>query len=292
MRLALIFDKTRPDTTGGYFERAARTWGISVDHWWLRDVSRIPAGYDLYLRIDHGDDYFVAFSDALRPSVFYAIDTHLPHSWRKIQQVVPRYNLVFCCHRDGAERIKGAVWLPVACDWELHGRREQPQVWDVAFVGTDGAVPRKFYLQALRERYPDNFIGPADHTQLPVIYGQARIGFNYSIADDVNMRVFEVLAAGTLLVTNALSHTDLRQLGLEDRRHLVLYRSPRELFEALDYYLAHADERQRIAQAGMALVRERHTYAHRMQRLLAVVSQRLGITVPELTRESLSCGSS
>ena len=43
MKLALIFDKTRPDTTGGYFERACRTLGVAADHWWLRDAERIPA---------------------------------------------------------------------------------------------------------------------------------------------------------------------------------------------------------------------------------------------------------
>ncbi|MBI3331169.1 MAG: hypothetical protein HYZ96_03550, partial [Candidatus Omnitrophica bacterium] len=93
MRLALIFDKTRPDTTGVHVERAARALGIAADHWWLRDADRIPEAYDLYLRIDHGDDYAVALPQRLRPAVFYAIDTHLPHSWRKIRRVARRYDL-------------------------------------------------------------------------------------------------------------------------------------------------------------------------------------------------------
>ena len=287
MRLALIFNGQREGTTGRYLERAGRALGLGVDRWELRDADRIPAEYDLYLRVDHGDEYLVQLPAALRPSAFYAIDTHLPHSWRKIRRAASWYDLVFCCHRRGAEGIKGAVWLPVACDWELHGPREQAQTWDLAFVGTDGGVPRKFYLQALRERYPNSFLGTADSTRLSSLYGRAKIGFNYSIADDVNMRTFEVPASGALLVTNALSHGDLQALGLEDRRHLALYRSPRELFEMVDYYLARPEERQRIAAAGLAVVRDRHTYTHRMQQLLAVVSQRLG----GVTQESLSCGS-
>ncbi|MBI2104138.1 MAG: glycosyltransferase [Candidatus Omnitrophica bacterium] len=285
MKLALIFDKTRPDTIGGYFERATRALGLSADHWWLRDAGRMPAAYDLYLRIDHGDDYDVALPEHLRPAVFYAIDTHLPHSWRKIRRAAPRYDLVFCCHEEGAGRLPGAEWLPVACDPELHGRLDVEPAWDVAFVGTDGGVPRKFYLQALRERYPNSFLGMAGHTQLAAIYSRARIGFNYSIADDVNMRVFEVLAAGTLLLTNALRGDPFRRLGLEDRKHLALYRSPEELFRLLDEWLGRAEERQRVARAGREVALARHTYAHRLRRILAVSADRLGLdasrTAPE-----------
>ena len=54
MKLALIFNKDREDTIGGYFERAAARMGIEFDHFWTSDAD-IPAGYDLYLRIDHGD---------------------------------------------------------------------------------------------------------------------------------------------------------------------------------------------------------------------------------------------
>ena len=165
-------------------------------------------------------------------------------------------------------------------------------MWDVAFVGTDGGNPRKFYLQALRERYPNSSIGKAPHTDLAAIYGRAQVGFNYSIANDVNMRMFEVLAARALLVTNTLERDDLAELGLRDRRELVAYRRPQELFEVIDYYLGHPDERHAVAQAGGELVRKRHTYAHRLAQLLDTVGRRLGVTVPHETPESVTCESS
>jgi hypothetical protein len=292
MAIALIFDRTRPDTIGTYFERACRALGLAYDHWWLCDADRIPAAYDLYLRIDHGDDYLTVLPPRLRPAVFYAIDTHLPKSWRKIRRTAAQYDAVFCCHRSGASRLPVAEWLPVACDWEWHGDPGLRRSVDIAFVGMDGGIPRKFYLQALRERYPNSLIGPADHTRLAAIYGQARIGFNYSIADDVNMRAFEVMAAGALLVTNALSHDDLRALGLEDGRHLVLYRTPEELFERIDHFLSRHEERARIAQAGCDAVRRRHTYAQRLEQLLERVSQTLGLSLAPRTQEPLVCAPS
>ena len=275
MRIACIFNAAREGTTGTYIIRALKALGMDVDHWWLRDAQAIPADYDLYFRIDHGDDYLVQLPLNLRPRIFYVFDTHLSHSWKKIKRVSPEYDLMVCCHHNAAKCLANALWLPVACDPEIHGSQAlAAQDMDVAFVGTDGGTPRKFYLQALRERYPKHFIGAADFRDMNGIYSRAKIGFNCSIADDVNMRLFEAMAAGTLLVTNVLKSNDLAELGLHDRRHLVLYRKAEELFETIDYYLLHSEERLKIAQAGCALVKEKHTYLERMRQLLRCLEER------------------
>ena len=163
MRVALVFDKVREDTLGVYVERACQTLGISYAHAWTRDAGSIPRGCDLYVRIDHGD-YQHDLPEWARPRVFYASDTHLPKSWNRISAVAKRYDLVCCAQREGARRLRNGAWVPHACDPELHGKRPLPKRWDVAFVGTEGGVPRKFYLQALRERYANSFIGHAPHT--------------------------------------------------------------------------------------------------------------------------------
>ncbi|MBI3324806.1 MAG: glycosyltransferase [Candidatus Omnitrophica bacterium] len=278
MKLAIIYEATREGTTGEYLLRAARSLGLGADHWQLSDAARVPADYDCYLRVDHGDDYEVRLPGRLQPAVFYAIDAHLPHSWRKIRRTASWYDAVFCCHLAGARRLRGAAWLPVACDPQIHGwRRSGEAAYDVAFVGTEGGLPRKFYLQALRERYPRSLIGPAPHTEMAGIYGRSRVAFNYSIAADVNMRMFEATAAGALLVTNALRGEELARLGFEDRRHLVLYRSPNELLDVIGYYLEHEAQREAIAAAGQAFVLARHTYADRMRQLLHELERIIGL---------------
>lgn len=278
-RLALIFDKVRGDTLGVYFERAAQQLGIPATHFWMRDAEAIPPGYDLYLRIDHGE-YSRDLPGRLSPRIFYASDTHLPNSWRQIRRIAPRYDLLCCAHRDGAERLPNAVWVPVGCDVELHGRKPLDKWWDVAFVGTEGGVPRKFYLQALRERYPRHFIGHAPHTELGAIYSRAKIGFNYSIRQDINMRMFEILAGGALLITNGLAHDDLARLGLREGEHLAIYRRPRELFERIEHYLEREREREDIALRGMQQVHQHHTYRHRLEQILQLAADRLGVCVP------------
>jgi len=275
MRIALIFENLIGATTGFYFHRACQALGVTGDHWRLRDAASIPRGYDLYLRVDNGDGYGVRLPAHCRPAVFYAIDTHLPHSWRKIRRMAPQFDALFCCHADAVSRLPRAEWLPVACDPQIHGVAAGQAQWDIGFVGTEGGIPRKFYLQALRERYPKSCLGGFDYTEMAGIYGRSRIGFNYSIADDVNMRMFEVMAGGALLVTNALDSDDLQQLGFEDRTHLVLYRSPQELFGVIEEFLADEPARRRLAAAGQRLTLERHTYVHRMRQLLSSASKRL-----------------
>ncbi len=279
MRLALIFDKTRPDTTGIYFERACQTLGLTYEHWSLRDGSRIPASYDLYLRIDHGDDYTIFLPQRLRPSVFYAIDTHLSHSWPKIKRLAGSVDFVFCAQSAAARELH-SEWLPVACDPSTHPNASQATQWDVAFVGTEGGLPRKFILQAIREKYPNSFIGQASHTRLMDIYGCSKIGFNYAIRCELNMRFFEILGSGALLVTNALRDpNDSASLGLQAGEHFIAYENPRQIFPLMDHWLQseRQEQRVRIAQAGMRLVRQRHSYTHRLRQLLDVVSQKLGI---------------
>jgi hypothetical protein len=288
MRIAIIFDRLRPDTTGIYFERALRAEGAEVDHWWLRDVARVPAGYDLYLRIDHGDDYEARWPAALRPSAFFVSDTHLPYNWPKVRRVAGSYGLMCYAQRDAAERL-GGMWLPFAWDGEPAPARAVPGAYDVAFVGTEGGMPRKFILQALRERYARQSIGHADHADLAAIYGSAKIGFNYAIGAEVNMRIFEVLGAGALLVTNPVRGGDLARLGLREGEHYAAYPRVRDLLGTIDAWLADEPRRMRVAAAGAAVVRARHTYAHRARQLLAACAERLG--APRLRTEA-ACASS
>ena len=75
-RVAIIFDnKSRPETTGVYCRRALGQM-VQVEHFLPSERSRIPRqGFDLYLNIDDGLRYNLP--PELRPSAFWAIDTHL-----------------------------------------------------------------------------------------------------------------------------------------------------------------------------------------------------------------------
>jgi spore maturation protein CgeB len=59
-------------------------------------------------------------------------------------------------------------------------------------------------------------------------YSASRIVFNRSIRDDLNMRVFEALACGSMLLTNALPPESGQEELFVDGTHLATYRCPNE----------------------------------------------------------------
>ena len=268
-RVAVIFDNTqRPETTGTYCLRALRDL-VETEHFLPHELDRIPReGFDLYLNIDDGLRY--QLPPELHPIAYWAIDTHLDPVWHAHKG--RQFDLVFAAQRDGAESLRRAginssAWLPLACDPELHGKHEVAEQYDVAFVGNVFPGPRADLLNLIRRKYPNSFIGQCYFEEMAKTYSAARTVFNRSITNDVNMRVFEGLASGSLLVTNDLSENGLAEI-FRDGVHLATYRDHEDLLDKLAFYLRRDSLREEIAAAGRAEVVEKHTYRHRMEQVL------------------------
>jgi spore maturation protein CgeB len=280
MNIALVFDKDRSDTTGNYFQRVLEETQHRVIHFWTRDSRTIPEEFDLYFKIDHGE-YKYDIPKNLHPSAFYIIDTHLKEPYRKIKKQATHYDFLFCAQKEGARRLekdtgKEVLWVPLACDLQIHRKIETEKIFDIGFVGTQGKFSlRKVILEMLKIRYPNSFLGKADFTKITEIYSASKIGFNYSIGNDINMRCFEILASGSLLVTNYIQDNGFDEL-FKDRENLVVYRNIDELLYLIDYYLRHDSERGGIAKNGYELVVSRHTYWHRLKAMFDYISNKLG----------------
>ena len=274
MKIAVIFDKLVTGTTGIYCILALRKLGHEVDHFWLRDAEQIPTHYDLYFRVDHGF-YNRDLPRHLKPSVYWALDIHHEHSFKAVTQMYRGYDFLFGCHQQEVEKLRQSgvpiQWIPVACDPEIHSKKEGDIRYDIAFVGGDNGIPRKFILQELRERYPNSFMGETLFNQMADVYSLAKIGFNYSIRSDINMRFFEVMACGAMLLTNTLPRKDLDSLDLIPGRDFIEYRNFEELFSLVEYYLYHDQERGRIAESGHCKVIKEHTYLERVEQMLAKI---------------------
>ena len=96
-------------------------------------------------------------------------------------------------------------------------------------------------------------------------YQRAKISVNVTRPhgrSSLNMRVFEAMACGSLVLTDDRSDASTY---FTDGRDLVIYRNAEDLRDKARYYLTHERERQAIAQAGMRKVRAQHTYDARLQ---------------------------
>jgi spore maturation protein CgeB len=276
MKIALIYNYESPLTTGAYIERVIKNSGIKYELFGVKNPLGIPQGFDLYFRIDHGD-YNFDIPDDLHPAIFYVIDTHLKKPLKKIKRQVKHYDIVFCAQKEGVETLRREVkvdaqWLPLACDPGIHKNLGSPKKYDIGFVGRDAQkFARGKQLQLLRKKFTDSFIGQIDFQQMSEIYSASRIGFNSSIANDINMRIFEIMASGCFLLTNRIKKNGLYEL-FEEGKHLVTYRNDREMIKLILYYLGHENEREQIARQGYELICAKHTYFHRVQTLFNYIA--------------------
>ena len=301
----LLSYTANPQTTGAYLERGLRslcdvlTYGPSIDDEILRkwDLERIrdrlydhdfsygtadvgqllehlPGGWkpDLFLWVESGVSYPLhGFSSLPCPTACWLIDTHL--HLKEHLKIAKSFDFVFLAqkkyvplfHEAG---IRQAHWLPLACDPDIHRNFAFDPVYDVSFVGSITAAHsrRNELLQRLSRRFSLH-VERCFLEEMALVFSRSRIVFNCSVRDDLNMRVFEVLSTGSLLVTDEAPGSGLEEL-FKDGRHLAIYRSPEDLEERVAYFLCHEEERAKIAREGMRETRSRHTYAHRAVAIL------------------------
>lgn len=274
-RVGVVYDdRDRPETTGGYCLRALR--GLADARHVRPDQAESvdPAAFDLFLRVDDGLEY--PLPDTLRPLAWWAIDTHLdlPRCLAQARTA----DLTFAAQRPGAEAFRRAgvptaTWLPLACDPEVHRPHPVPVEYDVCFVGNLFPGPRGELVDLLRRHFPRHFVGRAYYDDMARAYSAARAAFNRSVRDDLNMRVFEALACGPLLATNALPPEAGQEDLFRDGTHLTTYRDADELLDKLRFYLARPEARERVARTGRAEATAKHTYRHRLADILAAAGR-------------------
>jgi hypothetical protein len=261
--------------TALYFERAARALGhrVTVIH---DPVDVMQAGpFDLFLVVDpwlHG----LRDIPGLRcPTVAIMIDVHQGLETRTL--FARFFDHVFVAQRDFVERVAtgrhdSVHWLPLAGDPDVHFVPSLPRDIDLGFVGKLGTpgTDRHTVLSHVLARFSTNAYD-RHHTpwEMGEIYSRSKIVFNKSIGGDVNMRAFEALAAGALLVTDRIEN------GLDDLltegEHYVGYNTAEEAVAHIDHYLGDENARVRIAKAGQALLRKHHTYDARLAQILRTV---------------------
>jgi tetratricopeptide (TPR) repeat protein/SAM-dependent methyltransferase len=81
-------------------------------------------------------------------------------------------------------------------------------------------------------------------------YGSSLIGFNAAANGDLNLRTFEILSSGALLLTDRLSPDSGMESLWKDGREFVGYDDAEELVERARHFTNHPDEARRIGAAG------------------------------------------
>lgn len=278
---------------------------LEVDHLIPSPTVKNHGVYDTNVWVDWGEDGLgplirYPLIDCPKPNIYWASDTHLGFDYRL--QMAKKFDHVFVAqHRAALEFAAAGVkaeWLPHAFEPEAYPtfedlerrklrdlnesveagqmfrRGEKLEIaqlskkYDVCFVGHINSQNRIDFLDRMFSEFPNFFYGQRLFEEAAEKFHESKIVLNISMLDDLNMRTFEAMGTGSFLLTNWIPTIED---VFEDGKHLVLYKSIEEAVDKAKYYLAHDDEREKIAQAGYEEVMAKHQIKHRVDRMLSAL---------------------
>jgi len=258
-------------------------------------LDQLPKGWrpDLMMWIDSATGFLPMGLEKLDcPTVCLSVDTHTGQiDWR--MKYAKMFSHTYLVHNQFIDQFKAAGcpfvgWLPSACAPDVHGKIAAHKSYEIGFVGQTHRQwhpHRVRLLERLKKAGFDVHIESKILQEMALFNSRSKILFNRSLNGDLNMRVFESLCSGSMLLTDRLEDNALLNNLFQDREHLVLY-DDNNLEELVRYYLDHEDEREAIARAGREAVLSGHTYAHRADLVIAEVVAKSGIAHCVLDAES------
>ncbi len=217
------------------------------------------------------------------PTVCFHFDTYQATARRIRWSMIYDIPVVFHPHFEDEYRRAGhpnPLSLSHAAPIDLYSVRnleEHERNFEVGWVGRLIGAPydaRRRILPQLASQFTMNdWNRTYTMEETAEIYRQSKIIVNISRDDypqDANMRVYETMAAGALLITQ--TPTDLSALGFVEGEHFVGYRDQAEIVPTARKWLADEVGRARITSAARELVLARHTYDARVRTLLDFVA--------------------
>lgn len=211
-------------------------------------------------------------------TAWYGIDTHM--DYEKHLRIARLFDVTFVAQQEyvaklRADGIRQAFWLPLAFEPSLHPDPSPERIYDIAYVGSNNAAMhpvRHQLLALLATHFPNMWQGMATPQDMGRIYAQSRIVFNKSVNNDLNMRYFEAMGAGAVLVTDPIVGNGVDELFVRGS-HFLEYRDEVSLLAQIHCLLSQPEELTAIGRAAREFVIGQHTYARRVRQLLDVTSQ-------------------
>lgn len=226
--------------------------------------NRIPCA-DLIINVEPCE-FIISYPG--KKSCYWEIDNHIHKGqdvdkYEKVDRVFATQKLFLSLYPDNK-----TSWLPLCADPEKHRLYpDEPIKYDVGFLGNDTYPRRKDLLDKIGKKYKLLRSTSKPGEEYSRKLSQCKILFNCSMDNDLNMRVFEAISIGRLLLTDKVEGQD--EL-LVDGKHYVSFTDWPDLDSKIKYYLENEEKRTSLATAGAAFIRSMHTYDHRLEKILNV----------------------
>ncbi len=225
------------------------------------------------------------------PTACYFIDSHL-HLNEHIE-LAKNFDFVFIAQSEYVNDFiaagnKKVFWLPLGADPEIHDRFSESKKHDIGFVGSlTGNSRREKLLEFLKSKF-NLYYERTFWKDMSKIFSESKVVFNNAVKNDLNMRFFEVLSTGSLLLSDKTVNSQQEKLFVPNEDY-ALYDDP-NILNVAEFYLENDELREAIAKRGMELVRNAHKYSDRAYEMIDVITGKRDTTstAKELREKSIA----
>lgn len=205
-------------------------------------------------------------------TAWYGIDTHM--DLQKHLEIAKFFDMTFLAQQQYIKHftkkgLTNTFWLPLAYDGTMAPKEKCERIYDIAYVGSTNKNmhPIRFELiEKLQKEFPNSYIGGASGQEMYSIYSQAKIVFNKSINNDINMRYFEALGNGAMLLTDKIVENGVEEIFTKDT-HYLEYDNDSIVDIAKKYIESKNENSERLKE----YIKQNHTYDIRAQRIIDTI---------------------
>jgi hypothetical protein len=220
-------------------------------------------------------------------TAWYGIDTHM--NYEKHLRISRLFDVTLVAQKEYvikliSDGIRQVIWLPLAFEQSLHPSKELERIYDIGYVGSNNSQmhpARHKMLAALAKHFPRMWSGMATPKEMGKIYAQSKLVFNKSINNDLNMRYFEAMGAGAVLITDPILNNGVEQL-FEEGKHFLNYHKEEDLIGLVSDTLSKFEKMEQISLQARTEVVTKHTYLHRAQEILNICKECKKLQKPHL----------
>lgn len=172
--------------------------------------------------------------------------------------------------------LANAHWLPGVFVTRYKPVRAETSKYLLSFVGGMGkAHPcRRDLVEAIRGFPSDQcYIGQAPQEQTLDIFAESEIVINQSLNGDLNLRTFEVLAGGSVLLSDRLAKQSGLYEILEDGEEFVTYDDLADLQDKIKWLDGNRDYCRRVAKKGRRRFDHEHSQERKVAKIIAAVER-------------------
>jgi glycosyltransferase involved in cell wall biosynthesis len=168
-----------------------------------------------------------------------------------------------------------SFWLPFSVDINAYKKKNFPKIYDVLTSSNQrkDVYPNRAKVNKLVKRMKLKcVVKKIVHQAYINAINQSKICIiSTNVFNSPNMKFTEFSSCGTFILSD--KPADFDELGLKNKKHLILYNDLKDLEDKIKYFLKHDKEREAIAKNGMKFVRKNHNNSIRVQQFIKIAKE-------------------